>query len=82
MPQMPMITRMLKTADPTIVPTPTSPFVINTAKSRRRKIKLKSCTRVLSATVYKLRVSQQKINTVIHLSVDTQRGWPDVFHVL
>lgn len=30
MPQMPMMTRMLKTADPTIVPTPTSPFVINT----------------------------------------------------
>lgn len=33
MPQRPMMTRTLKTADPTIVPTPTSPFVINTPQN-------------------------------------------------
>lgn len=36
MPQMPMMTRMLNTADPTMVPTPTSPFVINTPKAHKR----------------------------------------------
>jgi len=40
MPQRPMITRMLKTADPTIVPTPTSPLVINTPKNTTGKKKL------------------------------------------
>lgn len=35
MPQRPMMTRTLKTADPTIVPTPTSPLVINTPKKNR-----------------------------------------------
>lgn len=48
MPQMPMMTRTLKTADPTIVPTPTSPFVINTPKNIEQervsnKLSAKSC---------------------------------------
>lgn len=31
-----MMTRMLKTADPTIVPTPRSPFVMNTPDMKRQ----------------------------------------------
>lgn len=35
-PHTPMMQRILKTAEPTIVPTPTSPLVINTPAQRRR----------------------------------------------
>lgn len=34
MPHTPMITRILKTAEPTMVPTPTSPLVMNTPETR------------------------------------------------
>lgn len=44
MPQKPMMTRMLKTADPTIVPTPTSPFVINTPKRAINHKKMWQCS--------------------------------------
>ncbi len=37
MPHTPMMTSMLKTADPTMVPTPRSPFVINTPASQARE---------------------------------------------
>lgn len=33
MPHTPMITRILKTAEPTMVPTPTSPLVMNTPET-------------------------------------------------
>lgn len=35
-PHTPMMQRILKTAEPTIVPTPTSPLVINTPAQRRQ----------------------------------------------
>lgn len=41
-PLRPMMTRMLKTAEPTIVPTPTSPLVMKTAERRGRGEKRKS----------------------------------------
>lgn len=48
MPQMPMMTRMLKTADPTIVPTPTSPFVMNTPKNtEQERVSHKSSPKII-----------------------------------
>lgn len=37
-PHTPMMHRMLKTAEPTIVPTPTSPFVINTPRHKEESL--------------------------------------------
>ena len=46
-----IITKILKTADPTIVPTPTSPFVMNTPE------KLKGIVRKTMTMIYTLTLS-------------------------
>jgi len=44
-PHTPMMQRMLKTAEPTIVPTPTSPLVINTPAQRSQGGEMFKCER-------------------------------------
>lgn len=42
-----MMTRILKTAEPTIVPTPTSPFVMKTPVNNKNVVKTTKCKSLL-----------------------------------
>lgn len=70
MPHRPIITRMLKTAEPTMVPTPTSPFVINTPENteQKKRSQKKSAAKML--------------NRNIASWVYNHRGWPDIFDLM
>lgn len=76
MPHSPITTRMLNTADPTIVPTPTSPFVINTPEKKHQKLN-QHIRSLIFGKWYKMLKNNGELNKGV---ISTQFLHPSLFY--